>query len=148
MIKLFNVNQHYIAKNRTVSYTSSDINECESNPCTNPSVPECVDMPNGYICQECPAGYTGEDCSEGRIWYIELKIVFTFSVLIILGRIQFWIPVRPSIFLIWIFDSLAVYFYKIVIYSVHDAGLLKHIRVYNSDIISSWFEMVASPIQQ
>ena len=39
---------------------TEDINECESDPCSEPrSV--CVDQLNGYFCR-CPPGYGGVDC--------------------------------------------------------------------------------------
>ena len=45
------------------AFLSSDMNECDSNPCTNGTT--CVDGINGYNCT-CAAGYTGDRCETGR----------------------------------------------------------------------------------
>ena len=43
----------------------SDINECESNPCSNGGV--CVDGINGYACN-CTDGYIGPECDIGEFF--------------------------------------------------------------------------------
>ncbi|KAF7653051.1 hypothetical protein LDENG_00087990, partial [Lucifuga dentata] len=39
---------------------TEEVNECESNPCSEPRS-QCVDKLNGYFCR-CPAGYGGRYC--------------------------------------------------------------------------------------
>ena len=53
--------------------SSSDINECASNPCQNGGT--CVDAVNGYSCS-CVNGWAGEHCATGsRINLYALTII-------------------------------------------------------------------------
>ena len=71
-----------------ISYVSTDINECASNPCLNGAT--CVDQVNRYTCN-CVPGYTGTNCATSKnsnvsIWWILemqtwLFLVVTISVL-------------------------------------------------------------------
>lgn len=49
--------------NSRVPVSPSDINECQSSPCSFGST--CVDEINGYRCI-CPPGRTGPRCQEGK----------------------------------------------------------------------------------
>ena len=43
-------------------FTSTDVNECLSDPCESGS--SCTDGVNGYHC-ECRSGYHGDNCQLG-----------------------------------------------------------------------------------
>ena len=49
-------------KTKCKPYFSSDIDECESNPCKNGAT--CENKQNDYVCK-CNAGWAGKNCDKG-----------------------------------------------------------------------------------
>ena len=50
----------------SVKFLSSDINDCDPNPCQNSGL--CMDLVEDYECL-CEPGYKGKDCEEGKYSY-------------------------------------------------------------------------------
>ncbi len=55
----------------------SDVNECESSPCSNGAT--CVNLIAGYHCI-CPSGYNYTHCQNGKHCLISSQVVFISSL--------------------------------------------------------------------
>ena len=60
---------------KCVSFTLTDINECDSSPCENGGT--CEDQVNGYMCH-CQSGYNGDHCQTGKTPSLIVSCVFLF----------------------------------------------------------------------
>ena len=54
---------HSERQSQHIAVSSSDVDECASNPCKNEAT--CVDAPGSYSCT-CAPGYTDGNCSTGE----------------------------------------------------------------------------------
>jgi hypothetical protein len=85
----------------------SDIDECQSNPCTNGDT--CNNLENDYSCN-CTQGWEGKDCSRGQFQCLTLSwlIICDSVALYLLGRQLLLLRLYLSWRVFWVWPLLCL----------------------------------------